>query len=214
MSQKRLNLLLFSIILSLLFSFFSVLIFFNKTFSFDLQVTYFFQSTVPRFFDLPFSLFSILGSAEVSGVIWFVLLIFTIYKRYFLAATSLFLLPFGVFIELLGKLIIVHLGPPHELYRGVLQLDLPSNYIGVRYAYPSGHVLRAAFLVTFLIILTYLTIRFKKTLIISSLSLVLILMIISRIYLGEHWVSDVVGGLLLGSSLGILSALTLPVRKV
>jgi len=41
----------------------------------------------------------------------------------------------------------------------------------------------------------------------------LILMMASRVYLGEHWASDVLGGLFLGGSIALFCGLFIPNKK-
>lgn len=180
---------------------------------FDFDTTVKLQDHLPRRLDLPFSLFSILGSAEIIGTIWLTLILFLVFKKYFLAALSMVLLPFGLMVELFGKLYVHHPSPPVLLYRGVLQINFPSHYVHTDYSYPSGHMFRTSFIITFVILYVILKSRKKIWFTIPPLIAILAVMFISRIYLGEHWFSDVVGGLLLGVSLALFSSLAVPAKK-
>jgi membrane-associated phospholipid phosphatase len=71
---------------------------------------------------------------------------------------------------------------------------------------------RTLFLSTILIFIIYHLQKlsaFQKRLLYCSIVIFVGLMFVSRIYLGEHWLSDVIGGSILGSSMGILSVLFL-----
>lgn len=204
---------------------FSYLVNRQKFVTIDHTITVKIQENLPSIVDYPFSTLSLIGSIQVTMVIWTILLLYLLVKRHWLAALSMFLLPIALVVEVYGKQKIYHPAPPQYLYKGVFSLETPCHpirpdspyfcfYVQSDYAYPSGHVMRTAFLVFFASIYFYLRHnQFVQSAIIPSLGGLLLLMLISRVYLGEHWTTDVIGGLLLGSSLAFIAGLTIPEKK-
>lgn len=165
------------------------------------------QSTFVRSVDIPFSIVTILGSTEVTFTILVTIFLLLIFKNKHLF-TGLFLYFLIFIVEIFGKLFINHPMPPKIFHRYVFNIQMPiSFFIDTNYSFPSGHMARASFLIILCIILLILSKIRKNTKLISVFGLFCMLSIvfISRVYLGEHWLSDVIGGLLLGSGIGLLS---------
>lgn len=125
------------------------------------------------------------------------------------SAVLLIPLMFGVLTlaELYGKSVVHHPAPPFFMLKNPTTL-FPKYYINELFTYPSGHAARAVFLA----ILVLVTVQrcangaMKKRLWLRLCVGVYVgLVSLSRIYLGHHWFSDVLGGMFLGGGLGLLS---------
>ena len=87
-------------------------------------------------------------------------------------------------------------------------------YAETGFSFPSGHATLAAAFYGFLIYLAWRMMPpgFVRTAVVTALTLLIGLIAFSRLYLGVHYLSDVIGGLLLGSAFACLGAAL--VRKI
>lgn len=106
-------------------------------------------------------------------------------------------------LEVLAKMLVLQPSVPPELHRSIWY---PLASVELSGSYPSGHALRAWFVCTLLALAIYSSgLGWRWW---GGLGLLLLALAgsFTRIYSGDHWLSDVVGGLALGVSTAVLVA--------
>jgi undecaprenyl-diphosphatase len=118
---------------------------------------------------------------------------------------------FGLLIlgEIYGKNVVHQPSPPIIMIKNPTTM-FPKYYINESFSYPSGHSARAVFisLITYFLLVhqNNFTSESKRKLGTFVVLLGYVMLVsISRIYLGHHWLSDVLGGSLLGLGFGLLT---------
>jgi undecaprenyl-diphosphatase len=150
---------------------------------FDRTVVDLAQSVHAPWLDLFASVVGILGQAEVAGGIALGLAVARLRRGQRDAWVPLLIAAVAA-LEIALKTFVSQPLPPKELSRSVELV--PFAHVAFAGAFPSGHVARTAFLAG--------VARVPKWLAVC----VVALMMVTRVYLADHWPSDVLGGLLLG----------------
>jgi membrane-associated phospholipid phosphatase len=171
------------------------------------------QAALPRGVDVPFSLLSLIGSAELTGLI---LLVIVFYARPERRVPLILTFGIATMIELVGKTIVNQPTTPHYLLRYVSLFPILSAQINPGFSFPSGHALRTTFIVIVLIemIAAGSLHRATKNWLYVFLLVFEGVMLISRVYLAEHWLTDVIGGAIFGAAFALIalaSEINLPI---
>lgn len=176
---------------------FAVLTFLVKTmpsFAIDLQITRAIQSISSPFFGTLMSAVSWagFGPQDVIITVLIVLLIYGLGLQWE-AVMALFAALFSTGVNLLVKDLVRR---PRPTIGMVNVIDTLKSY-----SFPSGHVMFYLGFLGFIGFLVFSLLKpsIKRSLILILIGIPVVLIGISRIYLGEHWASDVLGSYLLGS---------------
>ena len=206
--KKKLWLILPAIIFFLLFIVFTFIVKKDLLNNFDFDTTVKLQNHIPIKYDSLLSFFSLIGSFEIlAGLLFFIILL----RRKLVSFLIFIPLAVAHIVEIIGKSLMTHSGPPFLFFRYNINFLFPTSYIQPGSSYPSGHSLRVIFVS---IIISYIISKMKiknftKFLSIFLLVIINVVMLISRVSLGEHWTTDVIGGALLGLSSGIFALIFL-----
>jgi len=187
-------------IAALLFAGLTCTVGFGTTKSIDDHVTRAMQAWPASWLDWASSLLAVLGSVEVAAPVALILGVLVWRCEPRLAVLLAGAAVLATVIEFALKYSLTHPGPLHEfrlvriglLARAVDPASSAFAGPALPNTYPSGHVVRAV-----LLAFTASALVSRREITIAAAVFVLA-MALSRIYMGSHWASDVVGGVLLG----------------
>ena len=168
----------------------------------NLRLTHYLQGRASFGQDIGLGIFAYLGSIELTLVIAALLGLALFRGLRLLAVLPVAVILVATGLELLGKLVIPSVPPGKAFQRFPDVLPALGHDIG-KYSYPSGHVLRATIAYGLVLYLAERWELFGRDS--SRLSPVLVLVVLvvgyAVVYLGWHWLSDAIGGFLLGLTL-------------
>ncbi len=147
---------------------------------------------------------AVLGGLEATTLVMLVLLVVLWRTGLRREGWGLLVFPLVILVELLYKHVIGQNPPPSPYLHAdgpSLSLLLPGHgSVEGGYAFPSGHVVRAmvAYGLAAFVVRRLAPPGWWQAWVVVAAAVVIALIAFTRLYLGVHWQSDVLGGLLLG----------------
>ena len=188
---------LFQLSLLLITAAFAVLTFLVKimpSFTIDLQITKAIQAINFPFFAFLMNLVSWPGfSPQAMIIAGLIILLIYGFGLHWEAVMALIAAVFSTAINVLVKDLVQR---PRPTSGAVNVIDILNSY-----SFPSGHVMFYLGFFGFIGFLAFSLLKpsFKRSFLLVLIGSLVVLIGVSRIYLGEHWASDVLGSYLLGS---------------
>lgn len=144
---------------------------------------------------------------DINSLIFLIILFCVIlYTKYHIFIESIVFI-----VSILGNAVTVYL--IKEFIRSPRPLNMVINEVG--YSFPSGH---ASSIVIFTIISSYILLKkgiiHNKILLISFYTFLVFIVCFDRIYLNVHWLSDVLGGFILGVAWASLAIMILQHKHI
>jgi membrane-associated phospholipid phosphatase len=155
------------------------------------------QESGNRWTDSAMGFFSLLGKTRVLALVAVhVAAVLLLRRKALPAACTLATLVYWP-LDLALKEVWDRSRPQHENLRPLVYLE--------SHAFPSGHAMGSACVYGFLayVAWTHLAPGRRRTLLVSFLCLLPVLVSLSRVYLAAHWPTDVLGGMVVGASLAV-----------
>lgn len=172
----------------------TILVKITPSFPIDLEITRILQSIHSPIFAALMTLVSWPGFSPQTFIIpFFIAVAWYLFGFHWEAVASIFAALFTPIVNVLVKDYIRRPRPTIDLV----------NVLGVlnSYSFPSGHVMFYVGFFGFMWFLVYTLMKrsWKRTILLVILGALIVLVGFSRVYLGQHWPSDVLGAYLLGT---------------
>ncbi|MDQ6772621.1 MAG: phosphatase PAP2 family protein [Candidatus Dormibacteraeota bacterium] len=151
--------------------------------------------------------YALLGGLEMTGLIVLGIGLYLWRRGFRREALVVFIYPISVLVEEAYKLTVRHPSPPPGRLDAPSLDDLLTGGGGIANSYPSGHMARSVLIYG---LLAFVVFRLApagraRSLAVPAAIVIIAAMAFDRLFLGVHWESDVLGGLLLGAVLLVVA---------